>query len=121
MPDTQDTRPIPTDLRDAFQQAIGAFQNWNGGPELLVSYDRKEFTIDAVCVWVAAFHDPAPPIVYDTVKTLAAEFQSGPEHLNHDCSGPADHSYSSVALCLHRLYDARKDYNLRETRDRDPQ
>ena len=109
MPDGSDEYPIPANLRDAFSQAVAAFDNWSYGlPEPSVSLDRNHFSVDAICNFVSKFSDIVPEDACWRVRDLAADFQSGSEALHHKCDGPKDHTYASVAECLQRLYAARK-------------
>jgi hypothetical protein len=100
---------ISAELRTAFNSAISAFDNWSyGEPEPNVSLDRQPSSVEAICNFVTEFSDPVPENIYRAACILAADFRDGSEALHHNCDGPKDHTYASVAECLQRLYAARK-------------
>jgi hypothetical protein len=104
-------RFIPDDVREAFEDAIAAFQNWQYGETEPRVFCNKQFvSFDNICNLTAVFSGDASDQAYYTVTVLAAECREGPEHLNHDCRGPAHRGYSQVALCLLRLVHARRNY-----------
>jgi hypothetical protein len=109
MPDGLTEKPISAELRDAFRQAVAAFDNWSYGMhEPNVSLDRNHFSVDAICNFVSKFSGIVPETAYSEVRRLAADFRGGSEALHHNCDGPKDHTYATVAECLQRLYAARK-------------
>jgi hypothetical protein len=108
MPEGAAEIPIPVNLREAFEDALGRFADWDrGGPEPLISLERKSFTVAAISDFVMMFSDPAPENIYNAVLNLAQDFRAGPEALGHECDGPTEQTYASVARCLLMLYRAR--------------
>jgi hypothetical protein len=109
MPDVLTEKPISVELRDAFRQAVAAFENWSYGMhEPKVSLDRDQYSVDAICNLVSKFPGAVPETAYSEVHRLAADFRGGYEAHHHNCDGPKDHTYATVAECLQRLYAARK-------------
>jgi hypothetical protein len=108
---TEQHRFIPDDVREAFEDAVAAFQTWQYGEiEPRVFYNRQLVSFDNICNLTAVFSGEASDQAYYTIVALAAECHDGPEHLNHDCRGPAHRGYGQVAECLLRLVYARRDY-----------
>jgi hypothetical protein len=64
---------IPENLRDAFYFAVlNIPRHWTGGdpdPEV-VSFDRKLFTLSAICELVTKFADPMPRYIHDALREL---------------------------------------------------
>ncbi len=103
--------PIPPEMHSAFLMAIDAFDTWNHGlPEPLISLGQQPYSIEGICTLTRIFTDLARDGTYEAVSYRAEQFGNGTEGLNHDCSGPKDHTYQSVADCLSRLVIARRDY-----------
>jgi hypothetical protein len=93
---------IPNDVREAFEGAVGAFQHWDyGAPEPGVFYKQQSVSIDSVCDLAAAFSGEVSDSVFDVVRKLAAEFNTGV---------PVDKSYQIVALCMYRLVQSKRDH-----------
>jgi hypothetical protein len=109
MSEPEAKRPIPPEYRDAFNQAVAAFDNWlYGAPEPPISFEGKAHSIASICEGVMCFAGPAPDEIYNLVCQKAHDFRHGLEaNTKYDCSGPKDDSYASVAECLLRLCAAR--------------
>jgi len=104
-------RPPTKNECDAFEEAVANLNYLERGVELReVSMDRKNYPINAIFSLMTIFSDPVPDNVYNAVCNLAKEFREGLESVDHECAGPEDHSYASVAHCALMLYKARKAY-----------
>jgi hypothetical protein len=91
--------PIPEELRQAFDEAVGQYSYWDrGGPEPLVTLGRTPWTISAVCNLVTKFNDPMPDNVYQYLCGRA----------DSSCNLQQDRSYGNGARCLYGLIQARK-------------
>jgi hypothetical protein len=110
MSDGSIEKPISAELVTAFDSAVAAFDHWSyGEPEPnSISFDRGSFHLVQICDFVRNFSGIVPENAYREVRRLAADFRGGSEALHHNCDGPRDHTYASVAECLQRLYAARK-------------
>jgi hypothetical protein len=86
--------PIPDDLRDAFQEAIGAsFGNWlMGGPAPEIFLNGRAYFIEAICARVLRFPDAMPDYAYDELCGVLRNFATG--------DLPEDRTYASGARCL---------------------
>src|ERR1700724_435291 len=98
-------KSIPTDIRDAFDEALEALAGWTrNGPDPVVSLNGKQTPIETVFRLVESSSEPAPEDICDAAFTLASVFRSGPEAAGHACRGPKDDSYASVGACLYALF-----------------
>jgi hypothetical protein len=64
----QSTTPIPRDLAEAFDNAVGLYEIWKWGPgqtELEVFSNAQRFSMSAVCGFVHKFTDPLPGYLVD--------------------------------------------------------
>lgn len=123
MPKGTAERPPTKNECDAFEDAVADLINWERGVALReVSLDRKNYPIDAIFSLMTIFSDPAPDKLYNAVCNLAQQFRDGLESVGHECAGPEDHSYASVAHCALMLHQARKahfKYEEQKWKDRD--
>src|ERR1700724_4761033 len=94
-------KSIPTDIRDAFDEALEALAGWpRNAPEPVVSLNGKQTPIETVFRLVEGFSEPAPEDICDAAFTLASVFRSGREATGHACRGPKEENYASGAACL---------------------
>jgi hypothetical protein len=114
---TETPSPAPPDLRYAFALALEDFAEWDGGPEPIITYEQRGYSIGAICDFTAAHSGEALDSIYKTVCILADKLAGSPEALDQ-LQRPTDRSYRSVAECMHRFYIARKSYYDRRTASR---
>jgi hypothetical protein len=91
---------IRPELRDAFEQAIGAYKDWHRGMTESndVSMDLKSTPVSVVLVRVSQFEEPMPDRLWDLLATVTR----GGDVL------PNDRSYRSAARYLAQLIRERK-------------
>lgn len=91
--------PITPELRDAFSDAIGQYEEWRRGEsEPVVSLNRLPIPISDVCALVSKFEDRIPDDDWDHLGIVTP----GGEYL------PNDRSYRSAARYLAHLIKERK-------------
>jgi hypothetical protein len=118
MPD----RSALSELRDRFGDAVADFHYWKSGDaEPVISFDAtRRLPVSGVFSLLTEDLTPTPEDeeIYNAVCKVASELQGTPEAVGHDCSGPKDHTYADVALCMCRLFRARKEYYERKAAQR---
>jgi len=95
--------PIPEELRQAFHDAVSAFQHWDrGGPEPDgISLWREPRTISFVCD-VVERADPMPDDLYEYLRGEAESADTTSALLQ------GDRSYRAGAQSLYRMIQGRK-------------
>jgi hypothetical protein len=102
---------IPANLREAFQDAMVAFHDWDrGGPEPKRFVGSSYLKISAVCNLVWSFTDTMPDDDYDKLCRLASNIRRGQmteAFWENPPAMPESRSYASGAKCLKSLIDCR--------------
>jgi hypothetical protein len=61
----------PGDVRDAFIEAIDAYQGWRTGPEPTVELREQQVTISQLCGLLWNCQDTLPSHEYDVIRGMA--------------------------------------------------
>lgn len=86
----------PGDLRDAFLEAIDAFDAWQPGePEPVVEVREQQLPISRICRLLWNCNDILPGLVWDEI---AGNWESPPSSADYD--GPKSRTYGAAARWL---------------------
>jgi hypothetical protein len=102
---TEPSRPIPTELAEAFRDAVGLFRDWSPGlPKAIeVSVKGKSYSMSEVCHLVDHFSGQLPQDVFDALLS----YMHAP-HTDLRRELVSDRSYATGARCLVKLIGDRK-------------
>jgi hypothetical protein len=100
----QSADPIPCDLAEAFDNAVGLYEIWKWGPsqpERKVIYNGQHLSMSEVCGLVDQFTDRLPDQVFVNLRSCMHHYPHG--QLIADLE--ADQSYATGARCLRRMIE----------------
>jgi hypothetical protein len=96
---------IPTNLAEAFFDAVRAYIRWSfTAPEPNITADRELVPISTVCRRMEIFTDPLPDEVFNALYFLAAD--KAKRHLREKLN--ADRTHGNAAGCLLKMIEDRK-------------
>lgn len=106
--------PTNRELEEAFQGALGKYENWGGDPEPAISLNKKPVLISGICDLVVAMDikDRMPDEVFRMIHWfMHAQHQALKQELGQDPS------YATAARCLLQLIAEHRELYARQRLD----
>jgi hypothetical protein len=98
---------LPSELQDAFEEAIAKYHRWRSGDEPTVSYQMQDRSISSICNLMTFYENvPLRPAIMALLIAVADERHA-------DLKQDLENNYASAGKYLLRLIEYRKEWHPR--------